>query len=76
MARECLSRNEMGQMTGDIPKQVGNMVEEFAEKLCKEFSTVDFFDLESIAIRHLSFGISMTMLNEATIRHGTKKEEK
>lgn len=75
MARECLPRNEMGQMTGDIPRQVGNMVEEFAEKLCKEFPTVDFFDLSNMAMRHLSFGISMVMLHEATIRQGTRKEE-
>lgn len=74
MTRECLPRNEAGQMTGDLPDKIGNRVEEFVKQLCKEFPTVDFFDMESIAIRRLSFALSMTMLAEDTIRQRTREK--
>ena len=74
MARECLPRNEARQFKGELPRQIGNRVEEMAKELAKEFPTVDLVDLEVLAIRHLSFAFSMTMLAEYTIQQRTKEE--
>lgn len=75
MARTIIPRNDVGQFTGDIPRQIKVEVEKFAKDLFKKFPDVDVFDVENIVSRAFSYQASMQLLAEATIRQRTSKEE-
>ena len=75
--RNIIPRNAQGQFADHTSVEIKKKCEELARELYAAFPTVDIFDIQTIAIRSLTWIGSMTMLQEAPaiIAPQTEEEE-
>lgn len=75
MSRQIIPRNAQGQFTGNTPAEIKKKFEELAQELYDAFPTVDIFDIQTVAIRSLTWIGSMTMLRESPVIAPQTEEE-